>query len=781
MIMALSLIFSSCSVTRDVPDDQVLLNKVKVDIPDRNLKSSMSSLVNQKENRKILWVTRFKLRFYSSFLFKKDSQKKMRYNVGEPPVLYDSVSARNTVQQMRAYLKNRGYYQNRVSYREEIRKSNPKKMKVIYEIDPGTPTLISDVILDIHDEDVRKAIEKSMDKSLIKKGNNFDLDVLENERKRLVKHLQNNAYFFFSNDLIFYVADTIKEKNKAIITYKIKTNPVKYFGDSTKVNPYMTYKIRNVFVRQDFQRGLSKEGNNEVTDEFGYKFLNSSGFTVKPKVISRSIFHGSDEFYTLENHESTYRRLQALNNYKYVNLTYRKSADSLPRYLDCVVNLSPGKPESIGIEMNLTNTGGFQGINLTTSYVHRNIFRGAEMLRFSIYTGAEAQLTRSTITSSNVDQNNNELNNPILNTIEIGPEVSLTLPKFLLPVDQNKFAKRFIPTTTITASYNYQQRPDYKRNIINGGLIYSWKESKTKTHAIQPVNLNQVEIDPSDDFQLRLDTLDNASLRASYEDNFIASISYNFVYNNQILNKKKSYQILRANVELAGNLISLLQDNVLNLNSQVVVSGDREKTVYLINGIPYAQFFRTFVEFVPHIVINPANKFVSRTFIGVGIPYGNSFSMPFVRSFYGGGANGIRAWEARTLGPGSISNDSTEAASIDQIGDIKIEQNLEYRFRIISFLEGAAFVDMGNIWVFNNPEFDEAANFQFSNLWKDLAIGTGLGIRLNFDYFVVRLDYGTRIKDPGRRIPGTNEVDQSFLFDLSIDNSALNFAVGYPF
>ena len=753
----IGLIFSSCSLTRDVPEGEYLLNKVKIEIDDPALKSSMRNLVKQKENRRILSLYRFRLRFYSSFLFKKESKKSLRLNLGEPPVLYDSTSSLNTTRQMHAFLIKRGYYDNRVTFSDTIKREKSKKIRVTYHITTGEATKIAEVEMLIDKKGIETYLINEQDKSKLKVGNNLDLDVLDAERRRMKKVLQNQGYFFFTEDLFFYKVDTLKEAKKAYITYHLKEKPQVYFGDSVRVDPYLTYKIRNVYIRQDFGKKYEGILPSDTSELWGYQFVSAGSFRVKPKVISRSIFHHSEDFYKLENHENTYRRLNALNNFNFVNLSYLNVSDTSSPHIDCLVSLSPSKPASISAELSLTNTGGVPGINGTGSIVHRNIFGGAEMLKFTLYGGIEAQVVRS---SEEI------VDNTPFNTVEIGPELSLTLPKFLLPVDQNFFAKRFVPKTTITTSYNYQRRPDYTRNILNTGLIYSWRESKTKSHAIQPININQIKILKSDDFQKRLDSLGNASLKASYEDNFITSIMYNFTYNSQVIKKDKSYHIFRANIEFAGNLLNMVDRNFLN--SEQDTNG-----LYLINDIPYAQYFRTYFEYIPNIVFNPANKLVTRTFIGVGIPYGNSFSMPFVKSFYGGGTNGIRAWEQRSLGPGSVSNAELQEANVDQIGDMKIEQNIEYRFRIIKVIEGAVFTDMGNIWYINNQDFSEAAEFQPDKLWKDLAIGAGIGLRLNFDYFIIRLDVGQRIKDPGS--------EQPFEIRYYPNTEVYNFAIGYPF
>lgn len=758
VFICLTVILTSCSVTRNVEEGELLLNKVKIEVADRNLKPALNSLVKQQENRKILWIYRFRLRFYSSFIFKKDSESGLRLSIGEMPVLYDSLSSKESVKQMHAFLKNKGFYHNEVHYVETRRREKNKKIKVKYIVDLKEPTTIAEIKIDVDTNNLAIDLNREREKSHLKVGDNFDIDELEKERLRLTRIMQEEGYYYFSNDLLFYHADTIREKNKVFLSYRLKEKAIKYVDDSIKVNPYITYKVKNVFVRQDYGEDEAGITGTDTSFLFDYHFINPTTFFVKPKAISRSIFHKEGDYYILSNHEDTYRRLTALNNFKYVNISYNTAQDSLPNYLNCLVSLAPTQPKSFSVETNGTNTGGILGVNGTFSISHRNVFRGSELLRFSLYAGMEAQSVKS---------DDDIIENTPFNTLEVGPEVSLVLPKFLLPINKHTFAKKFVPKTTFTLSYNYQRRPDYTRNIVNAGLIYSWKESRTKSHAIQPINISNIQIFKSADFQARLDSLDNSSLKASYEDNFISSIMYSFVYNDQVINQGKTHFIFRANAEFAGNLIYTIDKNYLNRPTD-------ENGSYTINNIPYAQFVRVYTEFVPNIYINRANQVVSRTFIGVGVPYNNSSSMPFVRSFYGGGTNGIRAWQARSLGPGSISNEDLAEANVDQIGDIKIEQNLEYRFKIVKYLEGALFADIGNIWVLDNPDYGEAGNFRFDKLWKDLAIANGIGLRLNFEYFVIRLDAAKRMKDPGAEDPFAIKFYYS-------EPPVYNFAIGYPF
>ena len=770
-VLAALFLFQSCNITRNVPEQRQLLNKVRVEVNDPLLTSDLYSLVRQKENNRILLVYRFKLRFYSFFIWGKDNESGFRNKVGEPPVIYDSVSAKNTVNILSDYLKNKGYYRNVVEYEEHILHRNRKKIRLTYHVKTGQPTTIAGIDADIKDLSIVDHLIQNRKRSLLRKGDNFDIDKIDEERSRITQLLKEKSYFFFSEDLIYFSADTNREKGKVYLTIKLKEDPIKFFNDTTRVDPYKTYQIHNVYVEQLLGDNIQVD-SKDTTSVLGYRFLNGGAFSIRPKVLTRSIFVNPNDYYTLTRHELTFRRLSSLSNYKYINITYNQSTerDSL-YFLDCRIKVSPNNPQSISLEPNLTNTGGNLGINGALSYQHRNIFHGAEALRLRLYAGIEAQAVHT----DNGEQQQQAINTTF-NTKEIGPELSITFPKFLLPFDQENFAKRYVPKTTTSLSYNFQQRPDYTRTILNTTLNYWFKESETKSHSIQPLSLSQVKINKSQSFQNRLDSVGNRALTASYEDNFITSVMYSFVFNNQVVKSGASYQIFRASVEFAGNLLGVMSKNLWKADKN-------DNGQYLFNGIPYAQYFRTYLEYIHNFRLNERSNLVARTFGGVGIPYGNSFSMPFVKSFYSGGTNGIRAWKARRIGPGSVPDSIIKHANVDQIGDVKLELNLEYRFKIISVLEGAIFTDMGNIWVLDNPDYSAEAQFKPDKILHDLAIGAGAGARLNFDFFIMRLDAGWRIKDPAADDPTAIKLYKNVDPNTGETNylPVINFAIGYPF
>lgn len=759
----------SCNPTKKVPNDQYLLNKVKLKVDKKKvIYKEVRSLVRQEPNKRVLGIVRFHLARYNYSRFelrkeKVEARKKKKNKEfrppGEPPVLYDSSDTKRSTIHINAYLKNKGYYDNKVTYVEKL---NRKKANVVYEVELGQPTLISEIEYNLEGCGAMTPILQDSANSLLKVGDPFDIDNLEKERKRITAHLLNEGYYFFSKDLLYFTADTLKESKNVHLKLEYQENPVKMNAkDTVPIHPYRTYRMNNIYVRMDYDPKKSITLKEDTIYESGYYFIGHKEFRVKPKTVSRAIFFSSNDYYLLKRQEDTYRRLSALNNFQYINITFVPVPNKERPMLDCIINMSPTKDKSISLETNGTNTGGNLGVNGTISYQHRNKFRGAELLKFKVIAGVEAQ-------NVSTNQDDKVIENTPFNTVEFGPELSLEVPKFMVPFStQDRFAKRNVPKTFFLTSYNYQNRPDYERTIFNVSFGYRWKESASKSHQLEPLNLSVVEIDKSPEFQDRLDSLGSSTLRASYNDHFIWATTYSYILNSRAQRNRNNYHFFRLNVEPAGNLLWFMNKNVFS-------SEPDENGNYRINNIVYAQYLRTIWEYSYKQQLKKESKMVYRTFIGLGFPYGNIDVMPFEKSFYAGGSNGIRAWQSRSLGPGSLSEEISNTTSIDQIGDIKFEGNIEFRFDITRLFEGAVFTDYGNIWLLQEDEARPGGKFEIENFWQDMAIGLGAGLRLDFNYFVIRLDVARRVKDPGSEDP--REI--RFFHPAP---PVYNFGIGYPF
>jgi hypothetical protein len=409
--------------------------------------------------------------------------------------------------------------------------------------------------------------------------------------------------------------------------------------------------------------------------------------------------------------------------------------------------------QSFNIEVEGTNTAGNPGGALNLVYQHKNLFRGAELFSMKL-KGAFEVIAQKDAKLQSIQ--------------EYGFETSLRLPKFLVPFLKTEgFIRNYNPTTTIVAAYNFQDMPIYSRRMANATFGYNWSGHSYRTHIVNPIQLNLVKMESIDTaFQKQIDA--SSYLANSYKNVMILGGNYSFIFNNQKIQKSRDYWFLRVNAEAAGNLLSVASR----------LAGVRKaEGSYIILGQPFAQYIRTDLDLRYNVILNDASSVVYRGFIGMGIPFGNSKAIPFVKQYFGGGANGIRAWQVRSLGPGSYVVPDT-INFINQTADIKLEANVEYRFKLFWILEGALFLDAGNIWTFNEDVSRPGSMFRFKTFMNDIAVGTGTGFRFDFKFVTARLDIGMKLRDPSisgksRWIPASREfVRNDFTFVLGI---------GYPF
>ena len=744
-----ALLMNACKSTRHLNENELLVSKVKVKVTNDELdKETIYGLVKQKPNRRLLGVFPLYLGIYNLYYDKTESR--IKDAIGEAPVIYDSLLTRKTANQLKLYLNNRGFYDAKVSYTTSI---NNQKIKVEYHIDEGDPYRISDLDYSITDKTIYYHVERDSSNLLIKPKKRFDVDLLQEERNRLTRLLKNEGYFYFSKEYIFYEADTTNKK--ASIQLGIKDVEKKTYEGEIYFEPHEKYTINNVFVRFNYDNQLTYQIASDTLFEKNIYFIDEGSFKFKPKAIARSIFLRKGELYLLKNQDLTYRNLSALRAFNFISIRFEKDFEN-PNTLNCFISLSPRKAKSFSIEAEGTNSGGNLGISGNVGFQNANAFKGAETFSVRLKGGLEAQQVLD-------NESNSSITNGLpFNTIEFGPEINLDIPRFLLPFSADKFSARTNPKTTINLSYNFQQRPDYTRRVSKVFLAYSWNETPEKTHIIQPIDISYIKLDKSESFNKRLESINNPFIQNSYRDHFISATKYSFIFNNQDYTKKRNAHFFRGNIEFAGNTLTAV--------NKLSGTPKNESETYDIAGIRYAQYIKSDID----LRIYRNYRFTSLVYrfaAGLGMPYGNINVMPFEKSFFAGGANGIRAWQARELGPGSLPND--EENQVDQIGNVSLEANVEYRFDITKIIEGAAFVDAGNIWEYKQGDNRPSTEFKFNKLWDDLAIGIGAGIRLDFTFFILRFDAATPFKDPG--------APKNLTYDVRIKNTNFNIGIGYPF
>jgi outer membrane protein assembly factor BamA len=684
-------------------------------------------------------------------------------SIGEPPVIYDSSLKERSTEQIKMFLKNKGYFNSTVKDSVSVKK---RKATVYYIISPSKPYKINSITYSIDDDLLAYYVFGDTANTLIKKGKNYDVDVFQNERERITKYLRNNGYYYFTKDYIYYRIDSSLKNNTVNIELGIKKQAIKIEGqDSVKEKNHDRYYINQIFITTDYNPKLKKTPSDTILFN-DYYFLTSSGFAYKPKVITDALFISPGALYQSNNGELSYKRLSEMRAFKFINIQYIDNGD---KTLDCVILLAPILKQSFTIEGDGTNTGGNLGTSGSFSYQNRNVFKGAEIFEIKIKGGLEIQKTLT----ENKDENNNIISESVIpfNTLEFGPEVNLTIPRFLVPF-KLRVSKNANPKTIFKSSYNYQQRPDYTRSSLLLSYGYNWRETQFKRHAFYPIEVNLIKlVNSSDEFQEFIQNSSDPLLVYRYSDHFLTDTRYNFIFTNQTLNKKKGFVFFRANLESSGNILR----GIYNLSNAWITPMPKEENSYTIGGVRFAQYLRADFDFRKYFILDESNSIVCRMYAGVGKPLHNLRELPLEKSFFGGGPNGMRAWKARTLGPGSFFDPSQ--TNFDKVGDNQFEANLEYRFNIIKVLNAAAFIDAGNIWIRKPDPNRPGADFKFNFSTLDaIAIGAGLGIRLDFSFFIIRFDAAVPIKDPAL------EQGSRWTFNKQpLKRTNLNFGIGYPF
>jgi outer membrane protein assembly factor BamA len=662
-----------------------------------------------------------------------------RETVGEPPVIFDSLAMEKSTEQIRMYLVKHGWFNAEVS--AAVAQSRLKKTKVVtYIVKGNEPYTIREINYDIPDSllIMYTNASRGQRKDLIK-GQQFNIDKLNEEREKLNNNFRNQGYYNFNKELIYFDVDTNLNQHALDLTLGIVPRRVPFEGnpDSLLVVPYKRYKINSITII-DFPKSrnteITKLDSSYVRD---YLVIDQDQLKVKPKVLGQNILFNSKDYYELDKVTRTYRRLSSLPIVQSARVQFSPvSEDINNNELNCTIGLTPSKKQNVAFEWKGTNRAGYLGVAGKVGYINKNIFGGAELFNFNITGGIEAQ---QLLTSSEDATTDGSLgSNLYFNTIEFGPEISITFPRFLLPVKVERFSKSANPQTAFTANLSYQRRPDYTRTRSFGSIAYLWAESEEKKWSISPLEVSVIKIDRSLEFDQQLEEIGDPFLTNSFQDHFIVDTRVTYTLNTRDSGqRKRNFFFYHTEFESAGNLLRGIFD--------LANATPDENDSYQMLGIRFAQYVKTVQDLRYYRMHNPKMSTVYRLAGGIGIPLKNFYSLPFEKSFFGGGANDIRAWQARTLGPGSYLDPDR---SFDKIGDIMIEANVEYRFNLIDILESALFIDAGNIWTLRADEARPGADFEFNRFLGEIAFGVGTGLRLNFDFFLIRLDLALQVKDP---------------------------------
>jgi outer membrane translocation and assembly module TamA len=751
------VVIISCSPVKYVPDNSYLLNRVEVNVKDKNVKvDDINSYIKQKENLRILGFAKFHLWLYNLSSKKKSNDWFKR--IGEEPVVYNEILTQKTNSQLNQVFKNKGYYNSSVKNNLSVNKKR-QKVDLEYIISPGEPYKIRNITYHINDSTLRNIFYTDTTQKSIFTGQLFDVDLLEGERRRISGLFKSRGYYDFNKGHIYYVADSNFYSNQVDIDMHLNK-------DVYEMKPYLINEFTISLLPGTSFQNTSGQNEVEKIDTLllgNYKFISGQTFRYNPELFINLNNLKSGQLYNINDVEETFNAFTSLKQFRFINIQFEKIEGGNNNLLNCNINLAPMTKQSVSANIEGTNTSGNFGVAGNLNYQHRNLFQNAEIFRINLRGARERQ--QSVVKDVSSD----------FNTSELGVETSLSIPKLLGPGNWLNYFDQFLPRTVFTLGYNFQNRPDYTRTITNFKIGYNWKTTKSLWHNWNIIDFNMVnlyEFDP--DF---INSIMDLYIKSSFTDHLIFATNYSVVYNTQDINVRKNYKYVKFSIESAGNTLNLLS-SVFGAKKveSIDTVGVRTSNYYKIFNTRYAQYVKADLEFRYGYMIDEYNSIVGRAFIGVGLPYGNFDVLPFEKKYFTGGANGIRAWQVRSLGPGTYRAPSD--AYPNQSSDIKLEANLEYRYKLIKMLEGAIFLDVGNVWAINDKDNRPGAKFEFGNFYKQLAIGTGTGFRFDFSFFIFRLDLGLKLRDPAQLegngwIIGNRKLNN---YDFNI-----SFAIGYPF
>ncbi len=762
LVLVLAII-SGCSNTKYLKEGELLYTGAKIDIigdslskkEKSELKSAYQENLRPKPNSSILGL-RPKLFFYNiTSEPKKEKGLKywMKYKLGEKPVLLGDVDREFNENIIVNYSENKGYFNAKASS-DTVSKN--KKAQVIYKVRPGQRYQISQVNFPADSTLINSEILAIQDKSLLKPGDYFDLNVIKMERERIDARMKERGFYYFHPDNIIVQADSTVTKNQKVELFvKLKKNTPEEAKQQFTINDVIIFPNYNL---RDARRGLYNiPVNKDTLEQYKYNdmYIIDPEKRFKPKIFDRAMYVNKGDIYNRTEHNLSLNRLISLGVFKFVKNDFRVS-DSLKHQFDAYYLLTPRELQSLRLEvLGRTNSANYGGGELNLNWTHRNFFKGAEQLKAALYGAFDVQL------GGPKDANN---------LFRAGANAQLSIPRIVAPF-RFRSSSAYVPRTNINIGYEYQNRTKlYTLHNFNTSFGYVWKENIKKEHDLKIFSATLVypeKITP--EYQAQMDSSKVAERAVAKQ--LIFGPTYSYTYTTTMLPKKNTIYY-KGSVDLSGNLTGLLMGANVNKGKQ--------KEIF---NIPFSQFAKMEHDFRFYHKLNEKSSIATRFIGGIAYPYGNSDNVPFSRQFFVGGSNSVRAFRARTLGPGSY-DPRTQRASFyfDQSGDVKLELNAEYRANLYKFLNVAAFTDAGNIWLIN--EDPERPGGKFSkDFLSEVAIGAGVGLRLDFNILILRLDLAIPIRTP------YYEKGDRWMFDKvdfgnkqwRRDNLMLNIAIGYPF
>lgn len=746
--LVLVIFISACSSTRRLPPGESLYIGADVRVESdslsarerKTMRSELSALTRPRPNKKFLG-TRFKLFFHNLGGF-------FRKKLGEPPVLLGDVNLNYNTKLLQSTLENQGYFYALVTSDTSVRR---KKATAIYTVRPGPQYSVARVTYDIDSSLLKKTIGQSSEKTLLKTGEPFDLVKIKDERSRIDNYVKEKGFYFFDPDFIIVKVDSTVGNHKVDLYVQVKPN--------IPHESWNQYRINEVYIFSNFRLNTPEQSDTLKKDAVYYEgyYLVDKRKRYRPSLFAQSMQFDPGDIYNRTDHTQTISRLVNLNIFKFVKNRFDtvNVADS-PR-LNAYYYLTPLPKKSLRGEINAsTKSNNLTGSSVTLGWRNRNTFRGGEL--FSIdFTGAfEVQVSGQARG---------------FNTFRLGVEPSLVFPRFLTPFFKINTKGGYVPRTKMLLGYDILNRQKlYTMNSFRANLGYLWKENIRIEHQLNPISINYIQ--PLLITELYRDSMDgNPTLQKAVEKQFILGSDYNYTYNELLGSRPMSGFYFSGTADVSGNIAGLL--------TGANAAAGKPKAIF---GAEFSQYLKLETDLRYYAKVSPGSVWANRLILGLGFPYGNSRELPFIKQFFVGGNNSIRAFRSRSLGPGTYQAPPSNTFLPDQSGDIKLEINTELRSKLAGILHGALFIDAGNIWLYNDNPNKPGAKFS-GDFLKELAVGGGVGLRFDVSFLVIRLDVAIPFRKPW--LPeGERWVIKDIDFksaDWRKQNIIFNLGIGYPF
>lgn len=747
---------AACSTTRHLPEGDKLYTGASISVSGAStvrekkvLQEDLEGLSRPKPNSKFLGI-RFKLLLYNLFRNKKENSffGKIRDKNGEPPVLLSQVDLDHNRLVLQNHVENKGYFRAKVTGDTVVRR---KKAHAKYQVEAGPQYKIATVHFPDDSSDLVVAIRQSMDKTLLLPGKPFDIDVIKGERNRIDADLKEKGFYFFSPDFILLKTDTTNGNHLVDMYVTIKPDiPV----EARKI-----YRIKNVLIYAGYSLNMAQVDTSRTEGEYykGYYIIDRRK-RYKPSLFEEMMKFKPGDVYNRTDHNFTLSRLGNLDLFKFVKNRFAINYESDTAYLDAYYYLTPLPKKTLGAEITtITRSNNLNGSLISVKWKNRNTFRKGEQLSISAYTGSDVQFSGALRG---------------YNAVRYGAEMNFAIPRFIVPFKKIRNRSGYVPRTNLQLGYDMLSRTNlYTLNSFRFGYGYLWKESIQKQHELYPISINYVQPRNVTDAYHNL-ILQDTLLAQAIRKQFILGSTYQYNY-NQLANgiQPDNAYYFNGLIDLSGNIAGLVSGANVKAGKEVTIS-----------GVPFAQYVKFELDGRYYRKLGLHSTWANRAIVGIGIPYGNSTQLPFIKQFFIGGNNSLRGFRSRSVGPGTYKFVSPLNFLPDETGDIKLELNTELRFRLSGPLYGALFIDAGNIWLMNDSIYTHKPGGQFtSKFLNQLAVDAGAGIRFDITLFVIRFDVGFPLRKPWEQNPWV--INQIRLLDglWRRENIIYNLGIGYPF